>query len=120
LGTPRTPFVHREAAALEHAAAKIVDDDVGFAEQRFDDRAIMRPVEVGGEPKLVAIDAQVIRAPPFGVEGRSPAPSVVARFRPLDLDDICAKVAKEHGAERTRENAREIENFDPSKHLMSS
>src|ERR1700730_15540431 len=42
-------------------------------------------------------------------EGRPPAAGIVAFPRRLDLDDIGAHVPEHHGAEWTREDAREID-----------
>src|SRR5262249_18527925 len=104
---------------LECSGEKVVDDDVGFDEQPIDELAVVRPVQVGHDTELIAVDAQVIRAASVGIERRSPGPTLIPRSRPFQLDDIGAEVAERHGAERSRENAREVEYLEPFKHALS-
>ena len=68
-------------------------------------------LQIEGDALLVAVDAEEIGAP--AADERLPRPGVVAVARVFDLDDLGAHVAEEHGAERTGEDAGEIEDAQP-------
>jgi hypothetical protein len=108
-----------ETVSSEHAALEVVDDDVGAGDERANELAIRGEGEVGGEALLVAVDAQIIGALAGGVEGRSPAAGVVARAGSLDLDDVGAEIAKEHGGEGPGQNSTQIEHVDIGKHYLA-
>jgi len=88
----------------------------GLVDQPLDLVAILGPVEIGRQAELVSIDAEVVGASALAVERRSPGPRLVSRSRSLHFDHIRTKIAKQHGAKRSGENASEIENFQSFQH----
>jgi len=87
--------------------AEGLDDDVGAGAQLPREREIPRVLEVQDERALVAVEAEEVARALLG-ERRAPGPRVVARARPLDLDDVRAEVAEGHRAQRPGEHAREV------------
>ena len=53
-----------------------------------------------------------------GDERRAPAAGVVAAARRLDLDDVGAHVAEHHGAQRARQDARQIDDADAGERAL--
>ena len=112
-----------ETPPLECAAAKIVDNYVGATREPDNHRAVGLVVEVCSYAFLVPVDRQIVGAFPAVVEGRSPAACLVTGPRSLDLDDLSAKITEHHGAERSGEDAGEVEDFDEIQefcHLMGA
>ena len=68
-------------------------------------------LEIDTNAPLVSIDGEEVGAFPFN-EGRPPASRIVA-VRRLDLQHLRTQIPEDHGAVRTRQNTREVENRDP-------
>src|SRR6185437_16591205 len=106
---PREKPARIESVSVECAAAKVVDDDIGLVEQRFDERAVALDAEIGGDALLVAVDAEIVGALASAIEWGAPGSGIVAGAGPLDFDDVSAKVAEHHGAKRAGEYSTEVE-----------
>src|SRR5437660_11549261 len=100
-----------ELELSERAGPEVLDDDVALGDESVEEGAAGWPLEIDRDALLVAIDAQKICALALD-EGRTPRARIVAFSRLLDLDHARAHVGKQHGAVRTREHARQIENGD--------
>ncbi len=99
-----------EPEPVEVAGAEVLDDDVGPRREAPHRLAAGLGLEIERDRALVAIRRRVVGRGAVGQERRAPSARVVARARTLDLDDIGAQIAEHLGAERTRENAREVQN----------
>src|ERR1700683_1115427 len=115
---PRRHLRVSESDRVQGAGAEVLDHDVSVRKQMVEGSATFRVLEVERDALFVPIDAQVVRALPLD-EWRSPAPRVVAARRMLDLDDACAQVGSEHGAEGAGQHAREIENRQASERRLA-
>ena len=100
-----------ELACLEHSGAKVVDHDVGARDQSAHEFAIARRIEGGGDAQFVAIAAQEIGALAPLIERRTPGSTVIAAAGPLDLDDIGAKIAKNHRGERASKYPTQVDDL---------
>src|SRR5439155_10751773 len=69
----------------------------------------VRLAQIERDGLLVAIAGKVVRAE-FADKRRAPAARVVAGAGPFDLDDLGAEIAEQLAAERTSQDARDIEN----------
>ena len=69
------------------------------------------PFQVERQAPFAAIDAEKIGAP--RPHERRPRPRIVARAGFLDFDDVGAHIAEEHRAEWARQDARQIDDFQP-------
>ena len=96
-----------ESQFVETSGLEVFDEDVGLRQQGTQVGRALRVLEVEPDAPLAAIDADEIGAP-RAHEWR-PAAGVVAFGRFFDLDDVGAHVAEEHGAERTGEDTREVD-----------
>ena len=76
---------------------EVFDEDVGPADQFFEDGFALFAFEVEGETLLVAVDAEKIGAfIPYS--GRPPLAGTVTHAGLLDFDDSRAVIGQEHGA----------------------
>jgi hypothetical protein len=108
----REELAHAQRVALERAGAKVLDHDVGIADQRRKKGTIRLAREVGDRAQLVPIRREEVRALAARIERRTPAASLVAASRTLDLDDIGPEIAEDHRGERAGQNPRKVENFE--------
>src|SRR6185436_7810253 len=97
-----------EAKPVEHAGAEVFDEHVRAIDELPEHLLAARRFQVEPDAPLVAVDRQEIAADAVD-ERRPPEARVVTARRRFDLDDGRAHVAKHHRAERTGENAGEIE-----------
>ena len=104
-----------QAQAIHDAAAIVLDHGVGAVAQPHHQLAALGLLEVDGDRLLVAVDRGEVAAEGLqlvvGVVGTDDA-RVVAVER-LDLDDLGALVGQQHGAERTGQHLREVDDADP-------
>lgn len=89
----------RECPELE-----VFDNEIGFGEERVEERSPLGMLEVESDAFLVAIDAQKVRAL-AGDKRRAPCARLVAAARLFDLDDARAHVREQHRAVRSGEDA---------------
>ena len=101
-------LLETEPEPLHQARSEILDDDVRALDQPADERRSVRRREVGRHGPLVAVEREEVGGVVSG-ERRSPMPGVVAFAGALDLDHVRAEVCKEQGAERTGQDAGEID-----------
>src|SRR6202007_816532 len=78
-----------------------------------DDRPVLRRPEVEGDRSPAAVAGVEVRRCARRRERRTPAAGLVARARPLHLDDIRAPVGHDLGRERAGEDPREGEEAGP-------
>ena len=99
-----------EPEPLDHPRAKILQHDVGLAEERLQRRDVRRILEVEREALLGTVDGVKQRriAADLGVAEIQP-PRQVAPVRSLDLDHPCAKVLQ---PERRIGSAQELAHVD--------
>ncbi len=104
-------------AELRHLPRpEVLDHNVTLASKFTGDVLALRRFQVKDDAALVAIDCQIIGALTvftFPQPGWTPVPGIVAA-RGFDLDDLCPKIAEEHGTERTRQHTGKIEDADAS------
>ena len=102
---------------LESPASKVVHHNVSVTRQLEKHCPIGFSVQVSDEAFLVPVDRQVVGAFTPLVERRAPSTRLVSSAWSLDLDDVSAEIAKHHGAERSCEDAGEIENSNAFQHF---
>src|SRR6185436_15982352 len=98
-GTYRRQRSEAEPQAIERPRPEVFYEHVGFPREPSKDIGTVRRLQVQREAALVAVHSEEIAALTAGHE-RCKAARVVARTRFLDLDDVGAHVAEQHGAER--------------------
>ena len=99
-----------EAVFGERADLEVLDQDIGLGDQLQRDLLALLLADIQRDRALVAVDADEVGA--FlgaGHERGREAARVVAGARPLDLDDIGAKVGQHLRAGRTRQHPGEVE-----------
>ena len=101
---------------LERSTAKVVDHDVRICREALDLALRRRITDVERDPELVPVDTEVVGARAGWIEGGAPAARIVPGSRPLDLEDVGAKVPQQHRAKGTSENTREIEDSYSTQH----
>src|SRR5262249_12508883 len=106
-GAAFEPLV-RETPFLQRAQPEIVNEHVGLIDKGCENLLPGRTCHVERDGALVAIHAEEISGLVPGEWG-APAARIIALAGGLDLDHICAHVAEHHGRERTRKDAREID-----------
>ena len=110
-GVERADIVVGEAHAIDDTGSEVVDHHVGVFEHAAHNGETLLALEVEDDAALVAVEREERRRFAFD-EGRAVAPGVVAAVGLFDLDDVCAHVGEEHGAEGTRENLAEVDYLD--------
>ena len=104
-----------EAVLREGPGLEVLREDVAARDEPAGERLTLRVPEVEGDGPLVAVRPREVRtlgavpAVPLRQIRGSEVAGVVARSRPLDLDDLCPEVAQDLGAARAGENASEVE-----------
>ena len=103
--------VFGEAAGLE-----ILDQHVGFGREPAHDLAALGLLEIDRDRAFAAVaGVEIGGVEPLAVlafeERRPPAARVVARSRPLDLDDVGAEVGERLTRPRPGEDAGEFDDF---------
>jgi hypothetical protein len=87
-----------ECALLQRSQRRLVGDEhVRRREQSLEDLGVAAIIVIQGDGPLVAIGGQEIGGLAAD-ERRTPAAGLVSSARALDLDDVGAEIAKEHGA----------------------
>ena len=116
---PRVELVQpldREAQAVEHAGAEVLDQHVAVPDQAGERLAAVVALEVEGDRLLVAVAGQEVRRLAVVLradERRAPAAGVVTGAGRLDLDDAGAEVAEHHRGVRAGERPRQVDDDDP-------
>src|SRR5262249_52450050 len=77
-------------------------------------------VVVRGDWVVGAVERGEDRGERGGASRAAPVAEIVAPSRPLELDDVGAEVAQEHGAAGAGEDAREVEDADPLQHRRAA
>ena len=93
-----------QANLVEHAGAVIFGQQVGVLQQPFEHLFARVRAQIERERAFVAVEPGEI--PREIVDMRALAADRIACFGRLDLDDVSAQIAQQHGAERPRQNAR--------------
>ena len=111
---PRMPRRHRfvvEPEPRHGARPEVLDQDIGTPEQPPQHRLPLLALQVEGATALAAVDRQVVRrlAPE---KRRAERARLVAPAGLLDLDDVGAHVAEALGAERSGDDAAEVDDAD--------
>src|SRR5436190_20468377 len=96
-----------KAPLRQRAELEVVEQHIAFPREVGQYLLALLDAHVENERALVAIESEKISGFAFD-KWRAPRPRVVA-VRRLDLDHVGAHVAEHHAAQRTCENAREIE-----------
>src|SRR6058998_3525744 len=106
------------AEPFHRAGAEVLDDDVALAREAPQNVQALAGLEVERDALLAAVDRHEVRG--LARHKRRPFPRVVALAPLLDLDDLGAHVGQHHRAERSSEDACEIEHPDAVERLSSS
>ena len=104
-----------EPKLLQTADLEVLDDDIGGFRKSNDDLAPGRRAEIHCDRFLAAVGAEVVGTENVGFvldghERRSPASGIIARARPLYLDDLCAQVGQQLRRPGAGKNPGKIEN----------
>ncbi len=86
--------------------AKILDDDVGFCDERTKQRRAVGVFQIDADAALVAMQVLIVGTVTRAGDGSARS---VARRRWLDLDDVRAPVGEQSHRGRTRARDRQIE-----------
>ena len=97
------------AEPRQRAGPEILDENVGAGEKPLEQGAVIVRPEVEGDALLAAVERHEIGG--FAVHPRPVGARVVAAGR-LDLDHPRAEVRQDHGAERPRQHAGQVEHKD--------
>src|SRR3546814_18848172 len=104
----RFPYTTRfRSEAIHRAGPEVLDQHVADVDQPPQQVAAGRGLQVDRYALLVAVDRQEVGGL-VALPGRCEGAGVVARPRPLHLDDPGPEVAELHGAERTGDQAGQI------------
>jgi len=98
------------AEALHGAGTKVLDENVGAAQQALEDGAVPGVLQVERDALLAAIQRRKVGGAPID-EGPDLARVVTTAGR-LDLDDARTQIRQHQGAEGAREDARQIDDQD--------
>ena len=98
--------------SVHHAGPKVLHHDVGRLRQPAEDRLSLWPLDIESEGAFVAIRGEKEGAD-TREEGRSGRTTILTDARLLDLDDVGAEIAQQHGAGRTCEVTSQIEHAHP-------
>ncbi|OPY90206.1 MAG: hypothetical protein A4E73_02610 [Syntrophaceae bacterium PtaU1.Bin231] len=112
----RVDFAHRpviDAETLHDAGPVALDDHVGLLRHPVEDPPALLGPEIQADALLVAVEREVGRLPLLVLSARR-VPHVLHRegLGRFHLDDLGAEIGQDHGAERSRDIIRQIENLD--------
>ena len=105
------PVLRRQVRDIEsdtrhRARQEILDHDVGFAHKSRNQ--IPFTSQVSRDAELVAVHRQEIGCNARRIERRAPRSGLVTVSRSLDLDHVGAQVTEHHCAQRTGQDARQV------------
>jgi len=95
------------AEFLHRARAEILDQNVGFFQESFEERAVVLILQIEGDALLAAVQRDEVGG--GARDEGSNVPGVVTAIRALDFDHPGPQIAEHHGAVRAGEHACEIE-----------
>ena len=104
----------------QRAGTVVFHQHVGAADQPGQGRAAVLPLEVEHHRTLAAVEAgEIGGGPTFARRPRQERPETacLVALRRLHLDHLGTQVAQHHGAERPREDARQVHDGDSAKRL---
>src|SRR4051795_6803376 len=111
---PRVELVQvlpREAEAVHHARAEVLDQDVGAVDQLAEDLLALVGLHVEGEAPLVAVEHREVEAVHVGQIAQLAAGDVPAAGL-LDLDDVGSHPGQELRADRAGLHIRHVHHAD--------
>src|SRR3954451_5391373 len=111
---PRVELVQglpREAEAVHHARAEVLDQDVGAVDQLAEDLLALVGLHVEGEAPLVAVEHREVEAVHVGQIAQLAAGDVPAAGL-LDLDDVGSHPGQELRADRAGLHMRHVHDAD--------
>ena len=104
-------IVIAEAEGCHAAGFEVLDDDLAFGGKLAGDLLPGGGFQVKGKAALIAVDAEIVGAAACFIEGWPPLTGFIA-VETFDFDHVRAEIGEDHGAERPRQHAREIEDAD--------
>jgi hypothetical protein len=104
----RAQRVEADPERRQQARPKVLDHDVGLDREAAHPDDAFVGVQIEDDGALVAVECQEVRGV-VASEWRSPLARIVADVGAFDLDDVGAEIAKHHRAQRSREDARQID-----------
>jgi hypothetical protein len=113
---PRVQPLHRLVAEPQpghHAGAEVLDQHVGAGDEFARDAAVGLVVQVERDAALAAVEGQVHGARSFPQRGERVLARVVAAVLALHLDDIGPQVGEVLRADRSGDDAAEIQHAQP-------
>src|SRR5687767_3941135 len=109
-GVDRGDLLIAEPERRQAAGAKVLHQHIRRLNQPLEDVATRSGLQVERDTLLASVDGAEIRA--RSLDQWWPRPRFVAVPGLLDLQDLGSHVAEQHGAERTGENACQIDDAD--------
>ena len=95
------------AEAVHHAGTEVLHEDIAGGQDRVENLSVVRALEVERDAFLVAVECHEI--PGLSSHEGKPLARIVADIGPFDLDDAGPQIRQDHGAIRTRENPRHVD-----------
>ena len=104
--------VPAQVEPVDRTGSEVLDDDIRLADEAMHEVTTSLGLEVDGEAALVPVDGEEVGADAVCRPRWAPGAQIVARARPLDLDDVGAEVAQDHRSEGARKDPRQVEDPD--------
>ena len=102
-----------QAQPVHDPGSEPLQDHVRLCRQPLEDLLALRLFQVQGQRALVAVEDHVVAA--VVAQQRRPPADVVPALGIFHLDHISAEIRQQHGAERPRQQTRQVEHFHTGK-----